>query len=126
MSEKPGNIIHEDVVKDEGVDYDVTTLVLQAFQVDPREVHVSENMTISDFYFYHFQELTPKNDELFKQMINHAIIVLGVPVMLDLKITDLVKVLEKNVTNDVESNDIVTNGVESNVPISSQTFPEVT
>lgn len=99
MSEITESIAYEDVVHDEGVDYNITTLVLQALQTDPREIHINDDMTINDLYFYHFQEQTPQNDQLFREMIYHASSILCVPIKSDLKFMDLIKTLTKSKTD---------------------------
>lgn len=89
-------IAYEDVLYDDNVNYDISTLVLQALQIDPREVQVNNNTTVSDFYFYHFQEQSAQNDHLFQEMINHAAKVLCIQLRPDSIVMELCKTIEKS------------------------------
>jgi len=95
MSEISEYMVYEDIVYDENIKYDDTTLLLQALQVDPREIHISDNMIVADLYFYHFQEQTYENDALFQEMINHAARVLDTSVTSKSIMKDLVKTLSE-------------------------------
>ncbi len=56
-------------------------------------------MTVNCLHFYHFQEQTPQNDQLFREMMNHTSSILCVPIKPNLKFMDLIKTLTKNKTD---------------------------
>lgn len=77
---------------DENVTYDGKTLVLQALQVDPREIE-DIDLIISDLYYYHFKEQNIKNDALFEVICEEAGEILGVKINMNDTIKNLINKL---------------------------------
>ena len=54
--------------------------ILQALQIEPKQVPVYDCTTIADLYWFHFEDQNETNDALFVELIQDASAMLHLPI----------------------------------------------